>query len=718
MRRTTFTTISSVLLVIAAAGSARAQTAFEGQEPGTWLKLSPLDSTPPSPRLGYEGACAWDSWRRVLIRYGGHNQGGGGEQGSEVWTFDPLTAEWTLHEPNTSPPGICCGQQNVFDPVHGRYLRFPAFSGSHGWQWFREIYLNDSTLWSYDLATNTWRNLRPLPAPRVRPLRCASWDAEHQVVVLFGGEGSREGTQVYDPSTNTWTDMDPPVEPAPRSGGNMAYDARHRVHVLFGAQFTNDPHTWTYDLRKNEWRDRKPDGLPPTDRNDAVLTYDASGGVVLAIVKVTEGEGDEATSRLETWSYDVGANRWRQLRPPRGPDVSGNRARQLEFAPELGVALLENRTHPEEGPREQQIWAFRHGAPKERARPPLPPTDLGLRTAPGSATLTWTPSASTGVTHHVIYRGSGERPWEAEFREIATLPRSIGHFHDAGLTPGQAYIYFLRAMDGEGRQGEASVKMRARPAVVEDIVVSVLSARRVELDWSPPAGEPPRGYLIERAAVEVYTEDQLQRLKKRTPPLESPSVGAFRKVSAFETITPATVRAPPFVDVAIDLEALDATRPVGEAVFDRRLHAEHVDEEGRPYRFAVYAYRVRAVNLLGVAGGPSPAVLTIPSAPQYVFSREDGERCHLKWAPNPERGIAGYRVYRMDGRYNSAPIRRLSAEPLAAWTYTDPAAGTRTRRYYVVAIDALGQEGCPSAPVWSQREWRRFYEPFVGEWHQ
>ena len=104
--------------------------------PGAWRKLSPLDDTPPSPRLGYEGACVWDSKHRVIIRYGGHNQGGGGEQGSEIWTFDPFKARWKLYETNTSPPGICCGQQNVFDPVAARYVRFPAFSGSHGWQWF------------------------------------------------------------------------------------------------------------------------------------------------------------------------------------------------------------------------------------------------------------------------------------------------------------------------------------------------------------------------------------------------------------------------------------------------------------------------------------------------------------------------------------------------------------------------------------------------------
>src|SRR5947209_10282866 len=90
----------------------------------TWVKRTPLPATPVSPRLGYEGACVWDSKDRVVIRYGGHNQGGGGEQGSEVWTFDPLTTKWALREPNWSPPGVCCNAQNVLDPFTGRYIRF------------------------------------------------------------------------------------------------------------------------------------------------------------------------------------------------------------------------------------------------------------------------------------------------------------------------------------------------------------------------------------------------------------------------------------------------------------------------------------------------------------------------------------------------------------------------------------------------------------------
>ena len=105
------------------------------QGPNTWVKRSPLKGGPPG--MGYETSLGYDPRAGLVIRWGGHNQGGGGEQNAELWTYDPRSGKWTLKEPNTFPPGVCCAQQNVFDLAHNRFLRFPAFSGSHGWHWFR-----------------------------------------------------------------------------------------------------------------------------------------------------------------------------------------------------------------------------------------------------------------------------------------------------------------------------------------------------------------------------------------------------------------------------------------------------------------------------------------------------------------------------------------------------------------------------------------------------
>ena len=216
--------------------------------------------------------------------------------------------------------------------------------------------------------------------------------------------------------------------------------------------------------------------------------------------------------------------------------------------------------------------------------------------------------------------------------------------------------------------------------------------------------------------VTVATEDQLRRLKRQTEPLGEPSVGAITKVGAFQRLTSAPVKETTFTDTTADLSK---PQPFTEApLYERKFNTEQFDATGKPYRFAVFAYRVRGVDGLGQEIGASAAEFTIPSPPQWLFSKEEGTTCHLKWSANAEKSLRGYRVYRMNGRYDKDPIPRLTPEPLAATTFSDPEAGKTSRRYYVVAVDALGQEGFPTSPVWFEREWKPFYKPFIGEWHQ
>ncbi len=694
------------------------------QEPNTWVKRSPLKGGPPSPGLGYEASLGYDPKAKQVIRWAGHNQGGGGEQNAETWAYDPATARWTLKEPNTSPPGVCCAQQNVFDTDRGRFLRFPAFSGSHGWQWFREIYLNNSSAWSYDLAANTWRDLRTVPAPRVSPLRCASWDTDHQVAVVFGGEGNHEGTLVYDPYTNTWHRLDPPKQPAFRSGGNMAYDQARRLHILFGTQFDNDAHTWAYDLRTNTWRDMKPATQPPTDRNDPVLAYDARNRVIVAVVRaIDRTNGKEAVSgHCETWTYDAGRNTWKKMNPPVESPGWHNRRRIMVAVPDQNVILMENYINPVSRvpnvEREQQIWSYRLADPGPDARLPAP-EGLKVVTEKGAAVLTWQPVQGAGLTGYTVHRGEGARPWQAEFREVGRVQAGTATFRDAGLKAGTVYHYRVQATRKGGESGRLSPPVRTQPRTVEDVVVSVLGPTEVRLSWQVSPGDGVVGYHVERAPVEVFSEDQIIRLRKDTPPLAEPSVGAVRAIGAFTRLTKAPVTADRFTDTTLDL-----ARPAvveGKPLFVHRFPADRLDANGKAYRYGVYAYRVRAVNRLGVESGPGPYALTIPSAPQWVFAKEEGTTCHLKWQANPEQKVAGYRVYRMESPRLNGPgqkVTRLQKTPLTGTRCTDPDAGKVTRRYWVVAVDALGQEGFPSAPVWHERQYKRYYVPFVGEWHQ
>ncbi|MCI0458498.1 MAG: kelch repeat-containing protein [Gemmataceae bacterium] len=692
------------------------------QEANTWVKRSPLKDGPPSPGMGYEASLAYDPKAKRVIRWAGHNQGGGGEQNSETWVYDPATARWELKEPNTSPPGVCCAQQNVFDIDGGRFLRFAGFSGNHGWHWFRENYLNNSSVWRYDLSANTWRDLRTVPAPRVSSLRCAAWDTDHQVAVLFGGEGSTEGTLVFDPYTNTWHRMSPTKQPAFRSGGNMAYDEARKLHILFGAQFTDDPHTWAYDLRKNEWLDMKPPAQPPTDRNDTVLAYDARNKVVIAVVRVFDrADGKEAGGgRCETWAYDSGKNVWTKMDPPAEPPGWHNRRRIMVAVPDQNVILMENYINPASRvkgvEREQQMWTYRYANPGPDRELPAPES-VQVSTTAGAAVLGWRPVE--GATGYALFRGAGERPWQAEFREVARFNKDWTEFRDNDLKPGAIHFYYVRALGRDGAPGRPSLKVRTQPRTVEDVTVSVLAPREVSLTWPAPAGRDIVGYHIERAPVDVFSEAQVVRLKTDTSPLDEPNAGASRAIGTFTRLTKEPVRGTDFTDRTVDLTQPAAVE--GKPLFLHRFGAKQVDEKGKPYRHGVYAYRVRAVNRLGVEGGPGPYALTIPSAPQWVFAKEDGDTCELKWKANPEQKLSGYRVYRMESPRINGPgqkVTRLTLNPLRGTLFTDREAGKVTRRYWVVAVDALGQEGFPSAPAWHYREYRRFYTPFVGEWHQ
>jgi hypothetical protein len=151
-------------------------------------------------------------------------------------------------------------------------------------------------------------------------------------------------------------------------------------------------------------------------------------------------------------------------------------------------------------------------------------------------------------------------------------------------------------------------------------------------------------------------------------------------------------------------------------IFEHELRDEQLHPDGKPYRFAVCAFRMIAVNRWGHESGPSPVQFTFPAAVQGVFAREEGDSAtRLRWESKPG---ARFHVYRHNGRYDKSPIMRLTDQPIHDTEFLDETAGRDTRRYEIVAVDALGQEGAPSQPVWSRREWRKYYLPYTQEWHQ
>ena len=693
-----------------------AAPAIAEQKPNTWVKRQPVPGSPTSPRLGYESSMDYDPYTRLLIRHGGHNQGGGGEQNAETWTLDPLTMKWEWKQPNTSPPGVCCERDNVFDAACRRFVRFPAFSNSHGWQWIRKIHLRNYTAWAYDDVANLWRNMRPIPWVPCSPGRGAAYDHHNGVVVVFAGEGNNEGTNVYDLYTNTWTRLKPGKEPEPRCYMGFAYDGARRKIVMFGSHYGNDARTWAFDLATNQWQDLAPAEHPPADKTAPVMAYDTLNRIMLCVCRSSEQDG-----KLQTWAYDPAANSWKKLEPEGDLGTSGSRNRLLVYLPDLNIFVMENRTDSE-----QQIWTYRYAVPKKAENdPPAKPADLAVVvSADGKAKLTWKPGPGEEPAGYRLYRGSGEQPWKARYAKVGPDPIKAAEFEDQGLEKGKLYFYRVAAVGKNGQAGDESLPARTQPRALDWASVSVLGEKEVEVAWKPCPEKDVTGYLVERADVEVYTTAELKDLAAlEDKPREPSPVGRIKTIGQFTRLNKEPIKETVYLDKSVDLAKADRPAAAGPFLFDdRRLEkdAKRYNAEAKKYRFAVYAYRVRSVNALGAESGPSPFYLTIPEAVEGVFAKEDGGTVQLKWSASPEKKLKGYLVYRMNQR-GGGQIPLLTPEPVGELTFTDGAAGKATHRYHVVAVDALGQEGIPSSPAWSNREWNAFYKPFgagLGTWHQ
>ncbi len=659
--------------------------------------------------MGYECAYGYDPVSRLLVRYGGHNQGGGGEQNSEVWTYDLDRDLWDLIEPNDAPPGVCCAQQNVFHDGLGRFVRFPAFSASHGWQSHREVWLKDSSVWAFDPATGTWLDMRPLPAPTLRPLRGAAYVPDEEVVVIHGGEGASHGAVLYDLYTNTWHELNPRGGPERSvSQPGFTYDAVNRVFVLFGSQFGSDPRTWLFDLAKNEWRVLKTAIHPPADKSSPILAADTRNGIVLASVKGAE--------RLETWALDVAKAEWRRLDVRFEPEQNdagarGDRNRVLLYLPDRNLFVLECRTK-----NEQQIWTFRFA---DAPQPEPAPQDVRLTLrGVNEVALAWSPPASDRAWKYNVYRASDANPAQRKWQLVAKQLGESSYIDRLSADVAQQpQGYRIEAVNETGVPGKPSKIARTRPPVVTGLFASLDKQGHIKLVWNQPRSDSAAQIQVERAAVSVFSTDEVRALRERLQPATDLAVGRVRQIGRFERQgeSPLSATTNEFS------QQIDLTRGqpnvIEAPIYQRNLPADELHTDGKPYRYPVYAYRLIAVNAWGHESGPSPAQFTFPAAVQSVFAKEEGETAtRLRWQAHA--GAAGYHVYRHSGRFNSEPIVRLTAEPIREAEYLDDTAGRDTRRYEVVAVDALDQEGAPSQPVWSRREWRRFYLPYTQAWHQ
>jgi hypothetical protein len=668
---------------------------WESHPVNTWVRQSPRPDAP-APRFQYEGSGAFDPFSRKWIHYGGHD---GVPQGFHLFTWDADSGKWDQRFPDTSPPGVCCiDGANVFDPVNRRFVRFPGGMLGHGWQFSRGEKLAGSHVWLYDVQANTWMNMRPPPYQEPEKYSRATlgalnagatYDSNHELAISFGGQTAGGGTNAlftYDAYSNRLEAVKAAGPPSERDGMAVAYDTTNDCLVVFGSQYGSDEKTWFYRHKTNRWEGVDLNPRPPGKKAGTYSTipraaFDSRNNVVLCLT------WDTNTSAHQTWVLDVGAMKWTKMNPPAEPTPSMSRSRNLSYWPGQNVFLLELSAKGKDGGPE--IWSYRYKNVEPEKRP-APPSNLAA--AAGrfrNVGLAWDKSA--GAASYNVYRARADRLIGAEFVKIGTI-KDTG-FADVNLEPGKPYFYSVAAVSADGVEGPRSHTVRNEPRVLIKPVVSVLAADRVEATWNKHPAPDVVGYNVYRglATVHAVKKGTPSAWRDNDPEYREPLVCAVRDITGIVKLNDAPIADTTFTDAKIDLN--------------------RKGPESGEYRFAVYAYIVRAVNAGGLESGPSPYALTIPSAPRHVLLREGVNGADIKWAPNPEKGIAGYRLYRTGkGVFE---IARLG-EDVKVPTFTDGNARGLVR-YWVTAVDALGQEGEPSVPVWFGKSYKGYY---AGDWHQ
>jgi hypothetical protein len=259
-----------------------------------WSRVA--GETRPSARFG--ATAIYDAPRRRLVLFSGETA-----QFSflnDVWALDLEQDRWSELTPKTaaagSPakaPNIRYGGASIYDERRERLVTFAGFTNQGRF--------NDT--WAFDLKSDQWIDLSPTGArPQKRCLLTAAHDALGDRMIVYGGQsaGHLEDTWAFDLARNTWTEIRNTPIPPGRFWSALVYHPEKRRAVMFGGQnntlgILND--TWSLNLNGDRWEPLQPAGdTRPPARSGHTAVYDPADRRML----VFAGQGDEEYS--DTWA--------------------------------------------------------------------------------------------------------------------------------------------------------------------------------------------------------------------------------------------------------------------------------------------------------------------------------------------------------------------------------------------------------------------------------
>jgi N-acetylneuraminic acid mutarotase len=328
-----------------------------------------------------------------------------------------------------------------------------------------------SDTWAFDMNTNTWTNMSPSSSPGLRYGASMVYDAESNVMVLFGGLNYPEiighhvqQTWTYDFDSNTWYNREPTTQPIGRHHASMVYDSSSDRVILYGGYVSSaidnsNSETWAYDVNTNTWQEMDP-VLSPEGRFYGAMVYDTSSARTILYGGAWNYSNNAGLG--DTWSYNYTSDTWEKMDPNPHP-------------PERWRHSMAYRTSSEEvflfngcfgdilggEPREDVFWRYDFQNDTwtnldGHFEPPIPgaPMNPIVMTYDSAIILSWEPpSNETGeaITGYNVYRGTEEN----NLVLYTSLSRVL-IYQDIGMDPGVTYYYAITAVAPAG-EGPRSV---------------------------------------------------------------------------------------------------------------------------------------------------------------------------------------------------------------------------------------------------------------------
>jgi hypothetical protein len=645
------------------AGVSDGESASDGGgtvDPGRWA-VRWTKKQEALPTFVWENNIAYDPERNQVVQHGGHIWGSYA-QSSYTYLYDVPTNMMRLSLAPVRPQRRCLVDMTYLPILGGRVLSAQGGS-SHGSipqgrlsADLRSIELGDPRgPWLYDSKNDEWEDVRLSEGSDWNrlPHRQLAFDRVHDAVVSLG----QDGVALYSPRANKLIYRPLPDALRGRRGYGIAADDRTGQVVLFGGA---SPPGWS----------------------------------------VGQAGSYEASVRNDTWVYDVGTDRWTELRaqvrPPRGMPYIDYLKLNLVFHPQTGRFLL--MTTPldrsvatfNEWP-DAELWSLQvrgeeaqweHIAVEGESRPAF----AGLA------------AFATREDRLLLFGGGRDHkdrdPRPAVSRELWSAQVLFPRANTRPSLPAEPEItYRSGRLTLEWQSTAPHDVYRAATAPFGDVYQRIASAQlRSFEDLGAKSGGTyayrivPAGESLEQASAPVF--NQPGRPKGLSAAAESPT----KVILAWSAQTDA-------VRYRVFRSDGKATVELGATT------APRYEDDGLDLRDGVIrTYWVVAINPAGVASGRSPVAYTTPDAPAAFKATMASGKIELSWTASV--GANRYAIYMNDHHENTLDY---DAGKLAAWyaqwqvvtsaslaatrfSFTPPEP-SKQYYFYARALNVMGQPG-------------------------